>query len=34
VSLRKAVAVAEGEVVTEAGTLVAKAIGTFGVRRA
>ena len=33
VSLRKAVAVAEGEVVTAAGALVAKALGTFGVRR-
>ena len=34
VSLRKSVAVAEGEVVGAAGTLVAKALGTFGVRRA
>ena len=34
VSLRTAVAHAEGEVVTEAGTLIAKALGTFGVRRA
>ena len=33
VSLRKAVAVAEGEVVTETAALVAKALGTFGVRR-
>jgi len=33
VSLRRAVAVAEGEVATEAGHLVAKALGTFGVRR-
>jgi uncharacterized protein (TIGR00369 family) len=33
VSLRKAVAVAEGDVVTDAGTMVAKALGTFGVRR-
>ena len=34
VSLRKSVAVAEGEVATQSGTLVAKALGTFGVRRA
>src|SRR5438034_936381 len=34
VSLRKAVAVVEGEVTTGDGTLVAKALGTFGVRRA
>ena len=34
VSLRKSVAVAEGEVVSEAGALIAKALGTFGVRRA
>jgi acyl-CoA thioesterase len=33
VSLRHAVAVAEGEVLTAGGTLVAKALGTFGVRR-
>ncbi len=33
VSLRRAVAVAEGEVVTEGEALVAKALGTFGVRR-
>ena len=33
VSLRKAVAVAEGEVATANGTLIAKALGTFGVRR-
>ena len=33
VSLRRTVAVAEGEVVTADGTLVAKALGTFGVRR-
>jgi uncharacterized protein (TIGR00369 family) len=33
VSLRTAVAIAEGEVVTEAGGLVAKAVGTFGIRR-
>lgn len=33
VSLRRAVAVAEGEVVRGDGTLVAKALGTFGVRR-
>src|SRR5438132_595437 len=34
VSLRKAVAVVEGEVTTGDGTLVAKALGSFGVRRA
>jgi uncharacterized protein (TIGR00369 family) len=34
VSLRKSVAVAEGDVATDAGTLIAKALGTFGVRRA
>ncbi len=34
VSVRTAVATAEGEVVDAAGTLVAKAIGTFGLRRA
>jgi uncharacterized protein (TIGR00369 family) len=33
VSLRRTVAVAEGEVVAADGTLVAKALGTFGVRR-
>jgi len=33
VSLRKVVAVAEGEVTRADGTLVAKALGTFGVRR-
>ena len=33
-SLRKAVATVEGEVTTGDGTLVAKALGTFGVRRA
>jgi len=33
VSVRKSVAVAEGEVVSDGGTLVAKALGTFGVRR-
>jgi len=33
ISLRRSVAVAEGEVTTAGGTLVAKAIGTFGVRR-
>jgi acyl-CoA thioesterase len=33
VSLRTAVAIAEGEVLTDAGTLVAKAVGTFGLRR-
>jgi uncharacterized protein (TIGR00369 family) len=34
VSVKKSVAVADGEVVTAAGTLIAKALGTFGVRRA
>ena len=34
VSLRKAIAIVEGEVTTTDGTLVAKALGTFGVRRA
>jgi uncharacterized protein (TIGR00369 family) len=34
VSLRRQVAVAEGEVATDDGRLIAKAIGTFGVRRA
>lgn len=33
VSLRRSVAVAEGEVETSMGSLVAKALGTFGVRR-
>lgn len=33
VSVRRSVAVAEGEIVTEAGALVAKALGTFGIRR-
>jgi len=33
VSLRRTVAVAEGEVTSADGTLVAKALGTFGVRR-
>jgi uncharacterized protein (TIGR00369 family) len=33
VSLRTAVAHAEGEVVTEGGLLIAKGLGTFGVRR-
>jgi len=32
-SLRRAVAVAEGQVATADGALVAKAVGTFGVRR-
>ena len=32
-SLKRSVAVAEGEVRTASGTLVAKALGTFGVRR-
>jgi uncharacterized protein (TIGR00369 family) len=32
-SLRRAVATAEGEVMTGDGALVAKAVGTFGVRR-
>lgn len=34
VSLRRSVAVAEGEVSDTSGALVAKALGTFGVRRA
>ena len=34
VSLRRSVAVAEGEVVADDGTMIAKALGTFGVRRA
>jgi uncharacterized protein (TIGR00369 family) len=34
VSVRRSMAVAEGEVVADDGTLVAKALGTFGVRRA
>jgi acyl-CoA thioesterase len=33
VSLRRTVAVAEGEVIASDGTVVAKALGTFGVRR-
>ena len=33
VTLRTAVAIAEGEVLTPDGTLIAKALGTFGVRR-
>jgi len=33
VSLRRTVGVAEGEVTAADGTLVAKALGTFGVRR-
>jgi len=33
VSLRTAVALAEGEVTTDDGVLVAKAFGTFGLRR-
>ena len=33
VSVRRTVAVAEGEVAAADGTLVAKALGTFGVRR-
>jgi uncharacterized protein (TIGR00369 family) len=33
-SLRRTVAVAEGEIHDATGTLVAKALGTFGVRRA
>ena len=33
-SLRRTVAIVEGEITTESGTLVAKAVGTFGVRRA
>lgn len=34
VSLRRRIAVAEGEVVADDGTLVAKALGTFDVKRA
>ena len=33
VSLRTAVAIVEGEIVDSGGTLIAKAMGTFGVRR-
>jgi uncharacterized protein (TIGR00369 family) len=33
VSLRRSVAVAEGEILSAEGVLVAKALGTFGVRR-
>jgi uncharacterized protein (TIGR00369 family) len=33
-SLRRSIAVTEGEVTTAGGQLVAKALGTFGVRRA
>jgi len=33
VSLRTRVAIAEGEILDDAGTLVAKAVGTFGLRR-
>lgn len=33
VSLRRTVGVAEGEVTSSDGTLVAKALGTFGIRR-
>jgi acyl-CoA thioesterase len=33
VSLRRTVAVSEGEVLAGDGTLVAKALGTFGIRR-
>ena len=32
-SLREAIAIVEGEVATSGGTLVAKALATFGVRR-
>ena len=32
-SVRRSVAVAEGEVTSAAGELIAKAVGTFGVRR-
>ena len=32
-SVRRSVAVAEGEVTSPAGELIAKAVGTFGVRR-
>jgi acyl-coenzyme A thioesterase PaaI-like protein len=31
--VRRSVAVAEGEVTSAAGDLIAKAVGTFGVRR-
>jgi acyl-coenzyme A thioesterase PaaI-like protein len=34
VSVRRSVAIAEGEVTADDGALVAKALGTFGVRRA
>jgi acyl-CoA thioesterase len=34
VSLRRSIAVVEGEVTADDGTVVAKALGTFGVRRA
>ena len=33
ISLRRSVAIVEGEVETAGGTLIAKAMGTFGVRR-
>ncbi|HEV7735318.1 MAG TPA: PaaI family thioesterase [Candidatus Binatia bacterium] len=33
VSLRTSVAIVEGEIVDASGTLIAKALGTFGVRR-
>lgn len=33
-SLRRTVAIVEGSVVADSGTLVAKAVGTFGLRRA
>ena len=33
ISLRTRVAIAEGEVLDDAGTLIAKALGTFGIRR-
>jgi uncharacterized protein (TIGR00369 family) len=33
VSLRTRVGIAEGEIETEAGVLIAKALGTFGIRR-
>ena len=32
-SLRRTVAIVEGEITDESGTLVAKAVGTFAVRR-
>jgi uncharacterized protein (TIGR00369 family) len=32
-SLRRTVAIVEGEVLADSGTLVAKAVGTFGLRR-